>query len=382
MFNIRHPMRTWFGVGTIEKLKDETDLLGAKRALLFTDKGVRGAGIVDKALAPLEAAGASVTVYDTCPPEPAIGDLEAAHSEFKGGRFDLVLGVGGGSSMDMAKSVGVLLVNEGSPRDYLGVELVPRPGLPTFLVPTTSGTGAEATPNAIFSIPEQQVKLAIVSTYIIPRIAIVDPALTASAPPHVTAAAGVDALTHCLETYVAKNVTPLSELYSIRGMELIAKAVRKVCKDGGDMISRSDMALGSYFGGVALAGAGAGAIHALAYPLGARFHIPHGVSNSLMFSHVMAFNCSANPAKFARIARILGEDTDGLPLPEAAARSAPAVAKLCADCGVPTRLSEVEVPAHIIPELAEAAFQLKRLLDANPREITQENIESIYRAAA
>ena len=201
--------------------------------------------------------------------------------------------------MDIAKSISVLLTNTGNPRDFLGIDLVPKPGLPTILLPTTSGTGAEATPNAIFSIPEDQVKLAIVSTHLIPEVAIVDPELTITAPPKVTSAAGVDALTHCLETYVAKNATILSEVYSIEGMKLISRSLRKVCEDGSDIKARSDMALGSYYGGVALAGAGAGAIHALAYPLGSRFHIPHGISNSLMFSHVIKVNYSSEIKKFA-----------------------------------------------------------------------------------
>ena len=382
MYSIRHPQRTWFGLGAISKIKDEAEFLGARNALFLTDKGVRGAGVADMALDPLKEAGVEVTIYDGCPPEPAIGDLEKVYEEYKNGSFDLVVGVGGGSSMDMAKSIGVLLGNDGAPRDYLGVELVPKPGVSTILAPTTSGTGAEATPNAIFSVPEEQVKLAIVSTHVIPFAAIVDPELTLSAPPKVTSAAGVDAFTHCLETYVARNATPLSEMYSLEGMKLIARSLRSVCEDGSDIEARTDMALGSYYGGVALAGAGAGAIHALAYPLGSRFHIPHGVSNSLMFSHVMKENHSAAPEKFARIAQILGESTDGISQAEAAELSVGAVEKLCRDCGVPTRLGEVDVPPHAIPELAEAAFKLERLLNCNPKELTLEDIERIYRAAA
>lgn len=383
MFSIRHPVRTWFGTGTIEKVRDEAKFADAKNTLLITDKGVRGAGIADKATKALETAGIRVTIFDECAPEPEIGDLESAYGLFKDGDFDMVVGIGGGSSMDLAKSISILLTNEGSPRDYLGIELVPKPGLPCVLIPTTSGTGAEATPNAIFSVPEKGVKLAIVSTRIIPRAAIVDPELTLSAPPHVTAAAGVDAFTHCLETYVARNATPLSELYSLRGMELIAGSLREVCQNGSDIRARTDMALGSYYGGVALAGAGAGAIHALAYPLGFRFHIPHGVSNSLMFSHVVKENYPASSRKFARIAQILGEDIGGLSEKVGAERSVEAVERLCKDCGVPTHLSEVDVPSHVIPELAEAAFTTQqRLLGFNPKELTQEDIERIYRAAA
>ncbi|OGL62888.1 MAG: hypothetical protein A3J27_09185 [Candidatus Tectomicrobia bacterium RIFCSPLOWO2_12_FULL_69_37] len=383
MSSIRHPRRTWFGPGTVARLKEEAEFLRARRALFFTDKGVRGAGVAGKALAPLKAAGVDIAIYDDCPAEPAIADLEKAHAQFKGERPDLVVGVGGGSSMDIAKSIAGILANGGAPRDYLGVELLPKPSIPAILVPTTSGTGAEATPNAIFSVPEQGVKLAIVSTYIIPWAAIVDPDLTLTVPQKVTAASGVDALTHCLESFVNPNSHPLSELYSVRGMELIAGALRKVCRDGSDLQARSDMALGSHYGGVCLAGAGAGAIHALAYPLGSRFHIPHGVSNSLMFSHVMKWNFEAAPAKFARISRILGERTEGLGEREAAGLSVGAVERLCRDCGVPTRLSEVGVPAHVIPELAEAAFKTQqRLLGFNPRKLTQEDIEAIYRAAA
>ena len=153
MSSIRHPRRTWFRAGTVARLKDEAEFLRAKRALFFTDKGVRGAGVAEKALAPLKAAGVEAAIYDECPAEPAIGDLEKAHALLQRERPDLVVGVGGGSSMDMAKSIAAILANGGKPRDYLGVELLPKPSLPTLLVPTTSGTGAEATPNAIFSVP-------------------------------------------------------------------------------------------------------------------------------------------------------------------------------------------------------------------------------------
>ncbi|HJP13491.1 MAG TPA: iron-containing alcohol dehydrogenase [Nitrospinota bacterium] len=383
MFNIRHPVRTWFGAGTVEKVRDEAEFAGAKKALVFTDKGVLGAGIAARAIEPLKAAGLDVTVYGECAPEPAIADLESAYERFRDESFDFVVGIGGGSSMDLAKSMSVLFTNPGEPRDYLGVELVKEPGLHCALIPTTSGTGAEATPNAIFSVPEKGVKLAIVSTYIVPNAAIVDPELTLTTPEKVTAASGVDALTHCLESFVNPNSSALSELYSVRGMELIAGSLRRVLEDGSDLEARSNMALGAYFGGVCLTSAGAGAIHALAYPLGSRFHIPHGVSNSLMFSHVVKVNFPANPAKFARIARILGEDVGGLPDEEAAGRSVAAVERLCRDCGVPTRLSKVGVPAHVIPELAEAAFTTQqRLLGFNPRELSLEDIEKIYRAAS
>jgi len=383
VFSIRHPIRTWYGAGTVGKIREEAEFAGAKTALLFSDKGVIGAGIAERAIAPLRAAGIDVTVYDECAAEPAIDDLEAAYGQFRKDHFDMLVGIGGGSSMDLAKSMSVLLTNPGEPRDYLGTELVPNAGVSCILIPTTSGTGAEATPNAIFSVPEKGVKLAIVSTRIIPDTAIIDPELTLTLPQKVTAASGVDAFTHCVESFVNPNSSPLNELYCVRGMELISGSLRRVCEEGSDLEARCDMALGAHYGGVCLTSAGAGAIHALAYPLGSRFHIPHGVSNSLMFSHVVKVNYPANPKKFARIAQILGENTDGLPAEEAAELSVQAIKRLCQDCGVPTRLSEVDIPAHAIPELAEAAFTTQqRLLGFNPKELTLEDIEKIYRSAA
>jgi alcohol dehydrogenase class IV len=284
--------------------------------------------------------------------------------------------------MDVAKSMSVLLTNEGGPRDYLGIERVPNPGVPSVLIPTTAGTGAEATPNAIFTVQEEKVKKAIVSSHIIPRVAILDPELTLGLPAAQTAASGVDALTHGVETYVALNANPMSEMFSLEGMRLIARSLRKAVTNGGDLAARSDMLLGSYYGGVALAGAGAGAVHALSYPLGGGFHVPHGIGNAMMFPHVMEFNFIANLEKYATIARVLGEEVEGLSLREAAEASVHAVQTLCEDVGVPTTLRELGIDPSAIPELAEAAFQMKRLLDINPRRMTLRDIVSIYERAS
>ena len=384
MFSIRHPVRAWFGAGTVEKVREEAEFAGAKKALLFTDKGVMGVGIAEKAIAPLKSAGISVAVYDECVAEPAIGDLESAWERFRGESFDFIVGIGGGSSMDLAKSMSVPLHQRWRPAQTTsGPSSCPGPACP----PSSSRRRAARAPRRRPTPSSPSPKKALRWPSSAPASYRTPPSWTPNSPsprrPTSPAAAGVDALTHCLETYVARNATPLSELYSLRGMELIAGSLRRVCGDGNDIAARTDMALGSYYGGVALAGAGAGAIHALAYPLGSRFHIPHGVSNSLIFSHVMRMNYPANPEKFARIAEILGEDTGGLSGEEAAKLSVEAVERLCKDCGVPTRLSEVDVPAHVIPELAEAAFDTQqRLLGFNPKELTLEDIEKIYRAAA
>ncbi|MFQ5692559.1 MAG: iron-containing alcohol dehydrogenase [Nitrospinota bacterium] len=378
---MRFSNRVWFGPGSVAKLEEEARGLAAKHALVITDKGIRAAGLLDRAVEPLRASGAEVEVYDDVEPEPPIEVLERCHDAFRKERFDLVVGVGGGSSLDVAKSMSALLTNGGNARDYLGIDLVPKPGAPAVLVPTTAGTGAEATPNAIFSIEEEKVKKAIVSSHIIPRAAILDPDLTLGLPPAQTAASGVDALTHCLETYVALNATPLSEMFSLEGMRLISRSIRKAVANGRDLPARTDMLLGSYYGGVCLAGASAGAIHALSYPLGGRYHVPHGVGNAMLFPHVMEFNYIADLEKFAAIAEVLGEEVEGLSLRDAAEASVDAVRTLCEDVGVPTTLRELNVDASAIPELAEAASQITRLLDFNPRRMTKEDIARVYERA-
>ncbi len=378
---MRFSNRVWFGPGSVAKLEEEGKALGAKHTLLITDKGIRKAGLLDKALEPLRASGTEVEVYDDVDPEPPIEVLERCHDAYRKERFDWVVGLGGGSSLDVAKSMSVLLTNEGNARDYLGIDLVPKPGAPSLLIPTTAGTGAEATPNAIFSIEEEKVKKAIVTSHIIPRVAILDPDLTLGLPPAQTAASGVDALTHCLETYVALNATPISEMFSLEGMRLIANSIRRAVANGRDPNARADMLLGSYYGGVCLAGASAGAIHALSYPLGGRYHVPHGISNAMLFPHVMEFNYVADLEKFATIAQVLGEEVEGLSLREAAEASVSAVHTLCEDVGVPTTLRELNVDPSAIPELAEAAALITRLLDFNPRRMTKDDIIQVYERA-
>lgn len=379
---MRFSNRVWFGPGCIRKLEEESKAFEAKRALVISDEGIRGAGLLDLVLDPLQLAGVEVEVYTDITPEPPIEDLEKCFHDHRGGNYDLIIGIGGGSPLDVAKSMSVLLANQGEVRDYLGIDLIPKSGLPSVLIPTTAGTGAEATPNAIFSIEEEKVKKAIVSSHIIADVAILDPNLTLGLPPAQTAASGIDALTHCLETYVALNATPISEMFSIEGMRLISGSIRQAVHNGGDLKARADMLLGSYYGGVCLAGASAGAIHALSYPLGGRYHIPHGVSNAMLFPHVMEFNFLGNLEKFAIIAEILGEDLEGLSLREAAETAVDAVRTLCEDVSIPTTLGELNIDSDAIPELSEAASMITRILDFNPRRITKNDIIQIYERAA
>ncbi len=382
IYTARFSRRVWFGGGSVAKVEDEAKFLGAKRALFVTDKGVIGAGLAEPVLSGLKAARVKVEVYDGCVPEPPIEALEECYGRYREEKFDLVVGLGGGSSLDIAKATGLALGNKGEVRDLVGVELAKKPALPTILIPTTAGTGAESTPNTIFTFKDEKVKKAIVSTYSVPRVAIIDAALTRTLPPKITAATGIDALTHCVESYVSTLANPISEMYSLEGMRLISSSLREAVANGDNMAARERMALGSYYGGVTLSSSSAAAVHALAYPLGGRFGIPHGVANGLMFPWVMEFSFMGNLEKYTNIAEAIGENIEGLSLREAAELSVEAVRCLCEDVGVPMRLKDVDIPDSVIPELADAASTLTRLLDLNPRKLTRDDIEAIYRQAA
>ncbi|NLM65015.1 MAG: iron-containing alcohol dehydrogenase, partial [Firmicutes bacterium] len=256
---------------------------------------------------------------------------------------------------------------------------VKAPGLPMVLVPTTSGTGSECTPNALFIVDGE--KQAVLSRYILPQAAVVDPDLTLSMPPKVTAASGLDALIHACESYTSLGATPLTEVFSLRAVELIAGAIRAAVWRGSDRKARADISLGSYLAGVAIANAGTTAVHALAYPLGGKYRIPHGVSNALMFPYVMEWNIPADMEKFARLAQAVREDVDGLPLREAARRFLRGIESIIEDVGVPRTLDEVGIDRGELPALVEGAARQQRLLRNNPRSLSKEDMAAIYAKA-
>jgi alcohol dehydrogenase class IV len=299
----------------------------------------------------------------------------------KSDRYDLILGVGGGSSMDIASVASVMCTNPGTVQDYLGVNLVKNPGIPTILIPTTAGTGAEATPNAILTDVEAKLKKAVVSPCILPRVAIVDPLLTVSMPPAVTSSSGIDALTHAIETYTSNNATILSELFSKEAIIRIGRSLRTAVANGNNLEARYDMSIASLYAGIAITNAGVTAVHALAYPLGGQFNVAHGIANGLLLPYVMEFNVLGDIPKFAAIAQFLGEKVAHLPLLEQAYRAAESVKAIYSDLKIPQSLTELGVPRDTIPEMAKAAMNVTRLMANNPREMTAEDIERIYEKA-
>lgn len=318
-------------------------------------------------------------VFDDTQPEPGIEVVERVVERGRSGVIDGIVGLGGGSSLDAAKMASILLRFGGNLRDYLGENQVQGRGLPMVLIPTTAGTGSESTPNALFVVDGE--KQAVVSRHLLPEAAIIDPALTLSAPPSITASAGVDALVHACETYTSLGSTPLSEMYSLRAVELIASSIRTAVWHGSDLKARTDMALGSFLAGVAITNAGTGAVHALAYPLGGKYRVAHGVSNSLMFPYVAEYNVVSNLTKFAILAKALGERVEGLSIRDAALSFVNGVKAIIRDVRLPETLAEVGIGPSDIPHLVEVASRQTRLLKNNPRLLTRDDIEAIYRRA-
>ena len=381
IISFRSPHLILAGMGSLERLGEEAKALEANKSLLVTDKGVMTSGIGEKAQALLKKEGIELDIFDKVIPDPDIGCAEACIQMAKRDKYDLILGVGGGSSMDIASAVSVMCTNPGTVRDYLGINLVKNPGIPTILIPTTAGTGAEVTPNAILTDVEAKLKKAIVSPYILPRVAIVDPLLSVSMPPQVTSSSGIDALTHAIESYTSNKATIMTDLFAKEAIILIGQSLRTAVANGNNLQARYDMSIGSLYAGIALANAGVTAVHALAYPLGGQFKVAHGISNGVLLPYVMEFNVLGDIPKFVQIAQYLGAKIEHLPLLEQAYHAAKAVKAIYKDLKIPQSLTELKVPKEAIPEMARAAMNVTRLMGNNPRDMTVEDVERIYEKA-
>lgn len=381
IISFRSPHLILAGIGASERVGQEAKEMGARKALIVTDKGVIEAGIGEKIIDLLKKEGIGMTLFDQVIPDPDITCAQTCIDLARKDRPDLIVGVGGGSPMDIASITSVMLTNPGAIEDYFGVNLIKNSGIPTFLIPTTAGTGAEVTPNAVLTIIKLKLKKAVVSPYILPRVAFIDPLLTLSMPPSVTSYTGMDALTHAVEAFTSNNATFLTDIFSKEAILLIGCHLRTAAANGKNLEARNGMSMGSLFAGVALANAGVGAVHALSYPLGGEFNVPHGIANGLLLPYVMEFNVLGNIPKFAQIAQFLGEKVDHLPLLEQAYKAPRAVMAIYRDLKIPQSLRELNIPKEVIPDMARAAITITRLMENNPRILTVQDAERIYEKA-
>jgi alcohol dehydrogenase len=367
-----------FGNGSFAGLAGHLAELKMSRPLVVLDGNLAGAGFGGKVAALMEKAKIGYVLFDKAAPEPPIELADEGAKLALKKKCDGVVGIGGGSAMDLAKAIAVLAANKGKAEDYLGLNKVPGPGLPKIMVPTTAGTGSEVTFTAVFIRKKLKKKEGMNSPYLYPDLALLDPELTLTLPPHPTAATGIDALCHAIESYTSINASPMSEMMSLEAIRLISENLRTAVHDGTNIEAREAMLLGSLYAGLGLANAGVTAVHSLSYPLGGKYGISHGLANTIMLPRVMAFNLPGAQEKFVDIAEIMGEIVDDLPLREAAYLSVEAVESLIEDCGVFTTLEELAIPEADFPELAKVAMTVARPLANNPCKMTPEDMVEIY----
>lgn len=370
--------RIIFGAGSVNQLPQELGRLHAKKIMIITDPGLVESGIIGEVERILKTGEFEVHRFTEVEPDPRYEIVEKAADRIKKTGAEAVVGIGGGSPLDIAKVAAVRAAGDAPVESFFGIDLVARPGLDTILVPTTAGTGSEVTPIAILSDEKEKLKKGIVSPYLFPAASILDPELTLGLPPQITASTGMDALIHAVEAFTSKNATAFTDLLALQAMALLFSNIRKAYADGDDIGTRSNMLEGSLLAGMAFANAGVTAVHAFAYPIGAQFHIPHGMANSIMLVPVMRFNLLGNMDKFARVAAVFGENTAGLSPREAAGKTMEALETLARDLNIARRLGDFGVKKEDVPALAEGVMKVTRLLANNPRKITLEDAKNIY----
>lgn len=362
-------------------IAEEAASLNGHRIFLVCDPILAKLGLTEKTAALLREKGFEVAIHADVEPEPRVESVLAAAEQARAFGADCVIGIGGGSSLDTAKTCSVLLGNQQDIRELYGIEKVSKPGAPLILVPTSAGTGSEVTDIAILSDEAAQLKMGIVSRHMLPASVILDPELTLSLPKGPTAASGMDALIHAMEAYTSIHATPLTDMWAEHAIALIAPNLRKAWARGEDIQARQAMLTGSFYAGVAFCNAGVTAVHAFAYPIGARYHIPHGLANTLMLLPVFRFNMVGNMERFARLAAMLGENTTGLSHEKAAGRCLDALESLARDLQVPRHLADYGVTPDDVPVLAESVLQVTRLLGNNPRSVSLQDAINIYQEA-
>ena len=380
-FSVNQPTKIHFGLDSIKQLGDVITKLNGSNVFLVADPGLKQAGIIKQIISVLNKSKIPYTLYDKVVPEPGLKLADQGAKLAKKNKADCVVGVGGGSALDIAKAISILLTNGGKAEDYLGLDKIKLQGVPKIMVPTTAGTGAEVTFTAVFINEKTNSKGGMNGDPLYPDAAILDPALTLSLPPNITAATGIDAFTHALEAFVSTQAHAISDMYALEAMSLISNNLGAAYANGTNIEARSAMLMGSLLGGKALATAGVGLVHAMAYPLGGMFNTPHGLANAVLLPYVVEYNIIGNLEKFATIAQIMGYEIEGLPLREAAELAVDAIHQLNADVGIPDSLNELNIPSSKIPEMAKIALTVTRPVENNPRKPTIEDVIAVYEAA-
>lgn len=380
-YNLKMPHAVYGGENAMDNIAVIIENLKAKKVAMFTDKSLRQLGLFDMPEAVVKKTGVEYYVLDDLPPEPSYMAVQTVVDQFKVNGADLIVACGGGSVMDAAKLASILVTEE-----YGVKELLDNPGMaqkcvPIVLIPTTAGTGAEVTPNAIVGVPEKELKIGIVNENMIADFVILDARLIKNLPRRIAAATGVDALAHCIECFTSNKANSFSDMYALEGCNLILNNIEKACDDPTAMEEKNRMQMAAYYGGLAITASGTTAVHALSYPLGGKYHIAHGVSNAILLAPVMRFN-SRDPAFRQRLAeaydRCCHETTKADTVDAKAAWMIARMEEIVKHLEIPSSLKEFNVPSEDLEGLVSAGMQVQRLLVNNMVAITPEDARKIY----
>ena len=366
------------GVGCVSQLPELIRAEGKTNIALFADGGALSSGSLDSTVNLLKGSFDQVTLVSNVPPEPEDRQVREIFGQVKDCGAQAIVAIGGGSVMDTAKLIAVMMTNPDYYDDLTDKSKIVNRGAPLFVAPTSAGTGSEATPNAIVLIPEEKLKVGVVHPYFLPYKVLLDPELTRSLPPSVTAATGLDAFCHCVETYISRKSNPFARLFSLKGLELITRYLRRAYQDGSDMEAREGMLLAAFYGGVAITSSSTVAVHALSYPLGGAFRIPHGVSNAILLPFVMRYNMDAIEDSIPAIAGAMGIPAEGLSVREIGERMVDEIFSLCRDVNIPDNLRSFGVKKSDLEFLTTSASEVHRLLDQNPKDMSLDDIRSVY----
>ena len=369
------PQKIVFGTGCIETFTEDYKKMGLQRLMVLTAPPILP--LIEEPLANLKATGVSIEIFQDIVAEPTVNDFKRILEVARQFRADSVVGIGGGSVLDVTKLVAAFINSAQQVEDCFGTGFIKAKGLWFACLPTTAGTGSEVSPNAILLDERDHLKKGIVSPFLIADAAYVDPKLTWTVPAKVTADTGMDALTHCIEAYTNKFAHPSVDIYALQGIRLIAANLERAVKNGKDQEAREALAFGSLYGGLCLGPVNTAAVHALSYPLGGEFHIPHGLSNAILLPSVMKFNMPANIKRHAEVAIALGCEP-GKNDEETAQRGVDFIYRLAAAVGIPDKLTVLGIPQTAVDGMAKAAMQVQRLLKNNPREVTEQDARNIY----
>ena len=376
------PSVNFFGPGCLSVVGDRAQILNGKKALIVTDKFLHSLkdGAVEKTIEYLKKAGVESVVFDNVEPNPKDTNVYEGADMYRKEGCDMIITVGGGSPHDCGKGIGIAVTHPRDICDYAGIETLTNPLPPIIAINTTAGTASEVTRHAVITNTKTKVKFVIVSWRNLPQVSINDPLLMVGKPAGLTAATGMDALTHAIEAYVSKDANPVTDAAAIQAIKLISQNLRQAVANGENLKARENMAYGSLLAGMAFNNGNLGYVHAMAHQLGGLYDMPHGVANAMLLPHVCRYNMIANPEKFADIAEFMGEKIDGLSVIEAAEKSIEAIFRLSGDVGIPKSLREAGVKEEDIELMSINALKDGNAF-SNPRKGNERDIANIFKSA-